>query len=186
MIGGLLAPTGCAVQRPGSDDGLLCQIVHIIQKGVSNMITREVSIVINRPVGQVFAALADTKNQPQWDPGLLEARLAPDVPVRIGTKITEVRKFMGRTSENTGEVIEFEPNTRITRKSVDMPMTVVGTVTFTATPEGTKVSWRWDLQSKGLFTLVGPLIANSMNKNSESSLRGLKDLLERPIVPALS
>jgi uncharacterized protein YndB with AHSA1/START domain len=150
------------------------------------MITREASIVIDRPVGQVFAALADTKNQPKWDSGMLEARLVPEGPVSVGTRITEVRKFMGRTSENTGEVIEFELNTRITRKSVNMPMTVVGTVTFAATPEGTKVRWRWDLQSKGLFTLVGPLIANSMNKNSESSLRGLKDLLERPIVPALS
>jgi uncharacterized membrane protein len=150
------------------------------------MITREASIVIDRPVGQVFAALADTKNQPKWDPGLLEARLTPDVPVSVGTRITEVRKFMGRTSENTGEVIEFELNTRITRKSVDGPIAVVGTITFDTTTKGTKVSWRWDLQSKGLFTLVGPMIANSMNKNSESSLRGLKDLLERPVVSALS
>jgi uncharacterized protein YndB with AHSA1/START domain len=143
------------------------------------MITREASIMINRPVGQVFLALVDTKNQPKWDTGLLEARLTPDGPVRVGTRITEVRKFMGRTSENTGEVIEFVPNARITRKSVDMPMTVLGTVTFAATPQGTKVSWRWDLQSKSFFALAVPIIANSMKKGSETSLRGLKDLLER-------
>lgn len=39
------------------------------------MITKKTSIVINRPVEQVFATMADFKNQPQWDPGLLEARL---------------------------------------------------------------------------------------------------------------
>jgi len=142
------------------------------------MITREASILIDRPVGQVFSALVDSKNQPKWDTGLLEARLVPDGPVSVGTRITEVRKFMGRTSENTGEVIEFEPNVRITRKSVDMPMMVLGTVTFTATSQGTKVNWRWDLQSKGFYALVGPMIANSMKKGSEASLRGLKDLLE--------
>jgi len=142
------------------------------------MITREASILIDRPVGQVFSALVDTKNQPKWDVGLLEARLVPDGPITVGTRITEVRKFMGRTSENTGEVIEFEPNVRITHKSIDMPMMVMGTVTFAATSQGTKVNWRWDLQSKGFYALVWAMIANSMKKGSETSLRGLKYLLE--------
>lgn len=142
------------------------------------MITREASIVINRPVGQVFAALVDSRNQPKWDTGLLEAHLVPEGPVSVGTRITEVRKVMGRISENTGEVIEYEPNARITRKSVDMPMTVLGTVTFAATPGGTRVNWKWDLQPKGFYALIGSIIANSMKKGSENSLRGLKDLLE--------
>ncbi len=142
------------------------------------MITREASIVIDRPVGQVFTALVDSKNQPKWDTGLLEACLTPDGPVGIGTRITELRKLMGRTSENTGEVIEFEPNAKITRKSVNTPMSVLGTVTFTATSRGTKVNWRWDLQPRGFYALVGSMIANTMKKGSENSLRGLKDLLE--------
>ena len=149
------------------------------------MITKEASIVINRPVGQVFAVLVDSKNQPKWDTGLLEARLMPDGPVSVGTRITEVRKLMGRTSENTGEVIEFEPNARITRKSVDMPMTVVGVITFAATPKGTKVSWRWDLQFSRFFVLAGPLIATAMKRGVETSLRGLKGRLESH-VPAAS
>ena len=148
------------------------------------MITKEASIVINRPVDQVFAAMADAKNQPQWDPGLWEARLTPDSPVSVGTKITEVRKFMGSTTVNTGQVIEFEPNVRLTRKSVDSPMTAVGTLTFAPTPKGTKVSWRWDLQFSGFFVLVGPLIATAMKRGAETSLRGLKDRLESGAVDA--
>ena len=143
------------------------------------MIVKETSIVINRPVEQVFAAMADVKNQPLWDPGVSKVRLAPDGPVSVGTRITETRTFMGRTSENTGEVIEFEPNARITRKSsVDSPMKLVGTLTFAPTPKGTKVGWRWDLQFSGFFALVGPLIAAAMIKGADKSLRGLKDRLE--------
>ena len=142
------------------------------------MITREASIVIDRPVGQVFTALVDSKNQPKWDTGLLEACITPDGPVGIGTRITEVRKLMGRTSENTGEVIEFEPNARITRKSIDGSMMVVGTITFAPTPGGTKVNWKWYLQPKGIYALVGSMIANTMKKGSENSLRGVKGLLE--------
>jgi hypothetical protein len=73
---------------------------------------------------KLFAVMVDPKNQPQWDPGWLEARLSPDAPVRVGTKITEVLKFVGCESENTGEVIDFEPNAQITRKTVDKQMTV--------------------------------------------------------------
>ena len=143
------------------------------------MLTREASIVIDRPIGQVFAALADTKNQPRWDTGLLEARLVPEGPVSVGTRITEVRKFMGRTSENTGEVIEFEPNARIIRKStVDRPMKLLGSLDFVPAPQGTEVVWRWDLQFSGFMALVGPIIANAMIKGADKSLRGLKDRLE--------
>ena len=150
------------------------------------MITREASILIDRSVGQVFSALVDSKNQLNWDAGLLEARLVPDGPVNVGTRITEVRKLMGRITENTGEVIEFEPNARITRRSVDMPMTVVGTITFATTPKGTKVSWRWDLQFSRFFILVGLLIATAMKKGAETSLRGLKDMLESRVKVASS
>lgn len=85
---------------------------------------------------------------------------------------------MGRISENTGEVIEFEPNARITRKSVDSPMTVIGTITFASTQKGTRVGWRWYLQFSGFFVLVGPLIAHGMKKGAEASLSELKDRLE--------
>lgn len=150
------------------------------------MITREVSIEIKRPVEQVFAAMADTSNQPLWDSALLEVRLIPEGPVNVGTKITEVRRFMGRASENTGEVTEFRPNARITRKSAGNPMTVVGTITFAATPSGTKINWRWDLQFSGFFTLFGQLIANSMKNGAENSLRGLKNHLEGKVPAAYS
>ncbi len=148
------------------------------------MITKEASMLFDLPVGQVFTAFVDSKNQPKWDKGLLEACITPDGPVGLGTRITEVRRLMGRTSENTGEVIEFEPNAKITRKSVNMPMTVLGTVTFSTTPQGTKVNWKWDLQPKGFYALVGPLIASSMKKGSENSLRGLKDFLESRFITA--
>lgn len=50
------------------------------------MITREASVMIDRPVGQVFTALVDSKNQPKWDTGLLETCMTPDGLVGIGTR----------------------------------------------------------------------------------------------------
>ena len=71
------------------------------------------SVHIERPIEEVFSAFTDVRTQPQWDPGLLEGRHEPDAPAQLGTKITEVRKFMGRVSENTSELVEFEANRKI-------------------------------------------------------------------------
>jgi hypothetical protein len=59
-------------------------------------------------------------------------------------------------------------------------------ITKAATPEGTKVNWRWDLQFKGIFVVVGAFIATAMKRGSETSLRGLKDLLENQVTPVSS
>ncbi len=143
------------------------------------MISKETSIVINRPVEQVFATMADAKNQPKWDSALSEVRLMPDGPVGVGTKISEVRTFLGRTSVNTTEVIEFEPNARITRKTAgEGPFKVGGFLTFNPAPNGTTVNWKWDLQFSGFLALVGPFIASAMIKGADKSLIGLKNLLE--------
>jgi hypothetical protein len=48
----------------------------------------------------------------------------------LGSKIVEVRRFLGRTSENVGEVIESEQNRRFVRRGSDGPMTFIGVITF--------------------------------------------------------
>ncbi len=74
------------------------------------MIKVEDSIVIKRPVEEVFAFVADQRNAPQWQQGLLEVRRITDGPPGIGTRHTVVRKFMGRRLETDQRVCGVEPN----------------------------------------------------------------------------
>ena len=138
----------------------------------------EMSIDIERPVEEVFMAFTDVRSQPQWDPNLLEGRHEPDGPAQLGTKITEVREFRGRVSENVSELIEFEANKKIVRKGTDGPMTLTGIVTFTQTDSGTHVHWTWDIKMAGLLSLMTPIMAPQFRKNAEPILGNLKQLLE--------
>jgi uncharacterized protein YndB with AHSA1/START domain len=45
------------------------------------MITVEVSILIKRPLEEVFASLSDPRNASQWQSGVLEVRQMPESPV---------------------------------------------------------------------------------------------------------
>lgn len=142
------------------------------------MSTINMSIHIERPLEEVFQALTDARSQPQWDPGLLEGRHDPEGPAQLGTEITEVRRFMGRVSENTSELIEFEPNSRIVRQGTNGPMTLTGIITFTQTDSGTHVDWQWVLNMAGLLSPLAPIMAPQFKKSAEPTLSNLKQLLE--------
>lgn len=78
------------------------------------MIEVEDSIVIARPIGEVFTFVADQTNAPRWQDGLLEVRRITDGPPGVGTRHVAVRRFMGRKLELTNEYVHYEPNTKIT------------------------------------------------------------------------
>ena len=138
----------------------------------------KMSIQIERPIEEVFMAFTDARSQPQWDPGLLEGRHEPDGPARLGTRITEVRKFMGRVSENISELIEFEANRKIVRKGANGPITLTGIITFTQTASGTHVDWIWVIEMAGLLSLIAPIMAPLFKRNAEPTLVNLKQVLE--------
>jgi uncharacterized protein YndB with AHSA1/START domain len=146
------------------------------------MITVETSIIINRSIEEVFAYLTDARNDPQWDTGLLEVRQTPESPVGLGTQITEVRKFLGRKIETTGEVVEYEPPTKYSRKITAGPFPIAGSLTFEPTAEGTKVTWKIEMQPGGYFALAEPLFARILRRQLETLLGDAKDLLENRAV----
>ena len=138
----------------------------------------KMSIHIERPIEEVFLAFTDVRTQPQWDPGLLEGRHEPDGPAQLGTRITEMRRFMGRVSENTSELIEFEANRKIVRKGTDDTGTLTGIVTFTQTASGTHIDWISVLEMTGLLSLMAPIMARLLKRSAEPTLGNLKRLLE--------
>jgi uncharacterized protein YndB with AHSA1/START domain len=66
--------------------------------------------VIDRPVEEVFAYVADVTNGPAWHTDILEARKTTEGPVGMGTAWhTRFKPSMG-ISEADMEVVSFEPN----------------------------------------------------------------------------
>jgi hypothetical protein len=58
------------------------------------------SVVINRPVEQVFAFVSDLENDPPWS-GAAEMRRTSPGPVGIGTTFQQRDRFLGRRLELT-------------------------------------------------------------------------------------
>jgi uncharacterized protein YndB with AHSA1/START domain len=141
------------------------------------------SIVVARPVEEVFAFVTDGRDNLRWQTGsgLERIHQTPEDPVGVGTRITEDWRFMGRTSESTSEVTEYEPNKKYTRRLIagTSPITR-GEYSFASVAEGTMWTFTVTIQASGLFAIAEPLLANNLKHGMAANMAAAKTLLEQP------
>ena len=80
------------------------------------------SAVVDRPIDEVFAFLADGTNDPKFSPRVQEIRKATDGPVGVGTRFESRVKDAGMTTQRVFEITAFDAPTRIrwTERSKNM------------------------------------------------------------------
>ena len=141
------------------------------------MIQHEVAIHLDQPVKKVFAFLAEPKNLPKWQSNLIEIEQLTEGPLRVGTRVREVRRLGQRPSENKAEVKVFEPNKRFDLKTMTEPEVTVS-YSFETEDSGTRLKYRFVMLTSGLMRLLEPLIASSIKKQSASDFETLKRVLD--------
>jgi polyketide cyclase/dehydrase/lipid transport protein len=67
----------------------------------------ESSIVINRPLVEVFAFLSDLENNLKWRTGMIEAKKTSAGPIGVGTTYRMSNNLFGRRVEGEAVVIEY-------------------------------------------------------------------------------
>jgi hypothetical protein len=71
------------------------------------------SAVIERPIDEVFAFLADGTNDPKFSPRVQEIRKVTDGPIGVGTVFESKVKDAGMTTSRKFELTTFEAPTKI-------------------------------------------------------------------------
>jgi ligand-binding SRPBCC domain-containing protein len=142
------------------------------------MATADHSISIDAPAATVFGYLTDPENATVWQSSLLEARFSPDGPVQKGTRISEVRKVLGRRIESEVEVTEVEPSRTFAGRVVSGPVPWEFRYTFDEANGGTRLSFHMEGEPGGFFRLAEPLVVKIVTKQIEGDFATLKELLE--------
>jgi uncharacterized membrane protein len=143
------------------------------------MIKNEKSIIIDRPIEEVFAYVGDLRNGMQWQSNLLDVRRTTEGPLGVGTQYTAVRKLMGRKMQDTVEFVAYVPNTTLTFRSTSSSMPMETSHRFESTAEGTRLTIVIEMHPGGFMGLAEPLLAANLRRWMEDNLGALKDLLER-------
>ena len=138
----------------------------------------ERSIVIGRPVGEVWEFVHDVANDRLWQTTLVESEQLTDGPMGVGTRVREVRNFLGLKVELAWEVTEFEPNRRSAIKGVSGPVPLSGGYLLEPVDGGTRFTASGELDAHGFFKLAEPVFARITARELDANLGHLKDLLE--------
>ena len=141
------------------------------------MIKVEKSIVINKPVEEVFNFVTAAGNYTKWQTGVTDI-IEGGSRNTVGSQFTEVRKFMGQEMRTTLELTEFVPNTKWAAKVVKGPVPYEVNMTFQSVEGGTRVITCVDGEPKGFFKLAEGMVAGQLEKSLAEDEQKLKEILE--------
>jgi uncharacterized membrane protein len=136
------------------------------------------SIVINRPVEQVFAFMSNFENNLKWQSTLVEVNKTSEGSMGVGTTYQAVTTILGRRINTEQEITEYEPNKRIARKTKSGPFPFEVIVEFERTEGGTRVNAAMDGEPRGFFKLADSLLERAIKRQFDSDLANLKDMME--------
>lgn len=142
------------------------------------MIKAEHSIIINRPVEEVFDFVTNPTKNAQWQEGLVESRLASPGPMTVGAHVVDVRKFLGRDMESTLEVTALEANKRYVQKVITGPLPFEIIQTFEPSVSGTKLTVLAQGEPGGFFKLAAGMVQKQLQNQIKGDAERLKKALE--------
>src|SRR5919198_4716178 len=117
------------------------------------------SVVINRPVEQVFAFVSDLENDPPWS-GAAEMRRTASGPVGVGTTFQQRDRLLGRRLELTLQVVGYEPNRKVMLKTTSRGLSFAGTrMVEPVDQDTTRVTFVGGGRAGGVWRPAEPLLA---------------------------
>ena len=141
------------------------------------MATFENTVMIARPIEDVFAFLSDLENVPKWNYAIVETRKVSEGPVGVGSIYHQVRSVPSRSEERL-EIITYDPPRQLEVRGQLGPFASRLFYALAATGEGTRVTNTVEVELRGPGRLLGRVAVPRVREAVAANLRKLKELLE--------
>lgn len=141
------------------------------------MTTFETSVVIARPLDEVFAFTTDISNNIKWQKILVDAGLTKGDAIDVGSTYRYTVKFMGKRIETEAVVTDFQKNRLFSAKALRGPVAGEFQLEFEPVPAGTALTTRCRAEL-GFFRYTKPLALRLAKDQYRRDLDALKDILE--------
>lgn len=141
----------------------------------------ETSVVIDRPIEEVFAFLADGENDPKFSPRVLEIVKTSEGPPGVGTVYASTVKDAGMKTKREFELTEFEQPTRIRWAEISKNLITAPEGGYDLAPEGdgrTRLRVYNVLEGHGAGKLITPLALRAARKGADDFGTSIKAAVE--------
>lgn len=138
------------------------------------MFSFENTMLIYRPVKEVFAFLADLSNVPKWNYYVLSVSPTSPEHVSLGSTYHQIR----RDDEQDLRITQLEPNRSLVVETIPPSKPEMRReITFEVQGDSTRIIDKWQLDM-GVPKLLEPLAANRAKSGVRENLKKLKVLIE--------
>ena len=135
--------------------------------------------VIDRPPEVVSAYAADPSNAPAWYVNIESVEWKTEPPVRVGSQVAFVARFLGRRLAYTYEIVDLVPGERLVMRTSRGPFPMETTYTWMpAESDATRMALRNRGEPIGFSKLAAPLMARTVRRANRKDLAALKSILE--------
>lgn len=135
---------------------------------------------IGRSVDVVAAYASDPSNAPEWYANIESVQWKTDPPLRVGSQLDFVARFLGRRLAYTYEITELVQGQRLVMRTAQGPFPMETTYTWEAVGEGsTRMTLRNRGEPAGFSKVVAPFMAAAVRRANGKDLAALKSIMER-------
>jgi uncharacterized membrane protein len=139
----------------------------------------QTEITIDRPRAEVAAYAVDPETAPEWYENIDSVEWKTPKPVRVGSKMDFVARFLGRRLAYTYEVRELVPGERLLMSTEEGPFPMETTYVWQDTPSGgTKMLLRNRGMPSGFSQVAAPMMGFAMRRANRKDLARIKEILE--------
>lgn len=138
----------------------------------------EHSILIRRPVKDVFSFLSKAENMPLWAENVMEAKQTSKGRVDLGTTCFVLSKGMGMELKQDFEVTEYQKNHIYTATSTSGPVSMESRYVLEPAEEGTRLRVNITAELGSFIKFAGPLLTRRLRKQIQDDHDNLKRILE--------
>ena len=143
------------------------------------MINLDLGTLIDKPIKDVFAFVANPNNMTKWNSAVVSLEPITPGEMGVGSKFKSIGEMMGRRIEGEMQVTAYEPDTKCGFQVNAGPMQVNITLSFKTVGTGTKVSLNAQGNPAGVFKLAEGVMAGRVKSMMEENLARLKSQLEK-------
>ena len=135
-------------------------------------------IIINAEPSVIFEYLMDVKNRTSYIPALEEVKLLDGMPIKIGSRCTEVATIAGRRIETTYQVIELIPNKHTAAKTIKSIFPIRADLWLSPENDGTQLTIELTFTLKGIFKLASGIVQTIVGQQASEILEKIKSEVE--------
>ena len=146
-----------------------------------SVIQASASIIVQRPIEEVFHAFLNPETFTEWFAMAEEIRDFSGHPIHVGTTYKGVGRVMGQEIINAAEITEYEPPHHVVVTTDSPIISGRNIMNFARTAEGhTHVSIQLDGEAAGMLARVAlPILKGQIQKQMHGDLQRFKKMVER-------